>query len=78
MTDYNIAPETWDHTKAVCKRYNLSEYKRLCETDARFLWRVTHPVMDERISRLQSTAEFYRAERDLKKNERKHSNPTRH
>lgn len=56
--NYNIAPEQFDHTITIIKRYNCSEYRRLNKTDAKFLWRTTHPSINERRERLLSTAIF--------------------
>jgi hypothetical protein len=71
MTDYNIAPEAWDQCKAILKRYNLSEYKRLHSGDALILWRITHPLPDEKYNRLLTTAMFFEEQRSLLKAERK-------
>ena len=63
MHNYNIPPEQFDHTNVVMKRYNLSEYKRLNKTDAYFLWRLTHPTMNQRRERLLATALFFEEKR---------------
>lgn len=63
MHNYNISPEQFDHAKRVMKRWNLSEYKRLHSQDARFLWRLTHPTLDERRERLLATAIFFEEQR---------------
>lgn len=70
MTDYNIAPECWDQCKTIIKRYNLSEYKRLHSADAWFLWRITHPLPDEKYHRILTTAMFLEEQRKLLKKER--------
>jgi len=59
MHNYNIPPEQFDHVVAVMKRYNLSKYKRLSNLDAQFLWRLTHPTINERRERLLATAIFF-------------------
>ena len=64
MHDYNIGPEAWDHCKTITKRYNLSQYKKLSRSDAWFLWRVTHPLQDERVERLLATAVFYQQQQE--------------
>lgn len=56
--NYNVAPEQYDHTIKILKRFNCSEYKRLRCEDAEFLWRLTHPSLSERRERLLSTAVF--------------------
>ena len=71
MHDYNLPPECWDHCKTVLTRYNLSEYKRLHSADAAFLWRVTHPLQHEKVTRLLATAEFLREQINAKKSEKK-------
>ena len=63
MHNYNIPPEQFDHTNAVMKRYNLSEYKRLTCADAYFLWRMTHPTINQRRERLLATALFFEEKR---------------
>ena len=63
MHNYNIPPEQFDHTVKLIKRYNLSEYKRLNAKDAYFLWRLTHPSMNERRERLLATAIFFEEKR---------------
>lgn len=57
--NYHIAPEQFDHAKTVWKRYNHSEYKKLSNQDAAFLWRLTHPTMNERRERLLASAAFF-------------------
>lgn len=64
MHDYNIGPDAWDKAKQVTKRYALSEYKKLSRSDAWFLWRITHPLHNERIERLLATALFYEEKRN--------------
>ena len=56
--NYNVAPEQYTHAQNIMKRYNCGEYKRLNKTDAKFLWRTTHPSINERRERLLSTAIF--------------------
>jgi len=63
MHNYNIAPEQYDQTMKIMKRFNLSEYKRLSCDDARFLWRMTHPTINQRRERLLSTAMFFEEKR---------------
>ena len=63
MHNYNIAPEQYDHCRVVMKRWNLSEYKRLNSRDAEFLWRLTHPTMNQRRERLLATALFFEQQR---------------
>ena len=63
MHNYNISPEQFDHTRTVMKRYNLSKYKRLSNEDAEFLWRLTHPTMNQRRERLLATAIFFEEQR---------------
>ena len=63
MHNYNIAPEQFDHCRVVMKRYNLSEHKRLNKADAEFLWRLTHPTMNQRRERLLATAVFFEQQR---------------
>ena len=64
MHDYNIGPDAWDTAKAIIERYNLSEYKKLSRSNAWFLWRITHPLHNERIERLMATAIFYQEIQD--------------
>ena len=56
--NYNVAPEQFDHAITIIKRYNNSEYKRLTRTQAKFLWRLVHPSINERRERLLATAVF--------------------
>jgi hypothetical protein len=63
MHNYNIAPEQFDYTNKIMKRYNLSLYKRLSCEDALFLWRLTHPSMNQRRERLLATAVFFEEKR---------------
>ena len=63
MHNYNTAPEQYDQCCAVMKRWNLSEYKRLHSNDAEFLWRLTHPSMNQRRERLLATAVFFEEQR---------------
>lgn len=63
MHNYNAPPEQFDHCCAIMKRYNLSEYKRLSYEDAEFLWRMTHPTMNQRRERLLATAVFLEEKR---------------
>ncbi len=58
MHNYNTPPEQYSHAQNICKRYNCSEYKRLTRTEAKFLWRMLHPSMNERRERLLATAVF--------------------
>lgn len=58
MHNYNIAPEQFDHATKLLKRWNLSEFKRLNNKDAQFLWRLTHPSESKRKMRLLATAVF--------------------
>ena len=58
LFNYNTAPEQFDQAMSILKRFNLSEYKRLNKADAQFLWRLTHPTMNERRERLLATALF--------------------
>ena len=55
---YSIAPEAWDVAKHITKRYELSDYKKLSRSNAWFLWRITHPLHNERIERLMASAVF--------------------
>lgn len=63
MHNYNIAPEQFDHTVKIMKRFNLSEHKRLNCDDANFLWRMTHPTLNQRRERLLATAMFFEEKR---------------
>jgi len=63
MHNYNIAPEQFDYTIKIMKRYNLSEHKRLSCDDAYFLWRMTHPTINQRRERLLSTAMYFEEQR---------------
>ena len=56
--NYNVAPEQYTHAQNIMKRYNCGEYNLLNKTDAKFLWRTTHPSINERRERLLSTAIF--------------------
>ena len=59
MHNYHIAPEQYDWCCAIMKRYNLGLHKRLNSSDAKFLWRLTHPTMNDRRKRLLATALFF-------------------
>ena len=65
--NYHIAPEQFDHAISVMKRYNLGEYKRLTKADAYFLWRLTHPTINERRERLLASAAFFESVADHSK-----------
>mgnify|MGYP007073193790 CR=1 FL=1 len=56
--DYCMPPDVFDKTKAITKRYNLSEYKRLTRSEAWFLWRITYPLHTERVQRILATGAF--------------------
>ena len=47
----------------IMKRFNLSEYKTLSAKDAEFLWRMTHPTINQRRERLLATAMFFEEKR---------------
>ncbi len=66
MHNYMIAPEQFDYAKKILKRYHLSEYKRLNCEDAQFLWRLTHPTLNERRERLLASAAFFEQHANLK------------
>lgn len=68
LHSYAVPPDMWDHSKNIIKRYNLSEFKRIKMEDAYTLWRLVHPLMDERIKRLELTAAHFEA---MEKNFRK-------
>lgn len=63
LHDYALAPEQWTVGKAIIKRYNLSEYKVLSRSNAWTLWRLTHPLHNERVERILATAMFYEEKR---------------
>jgi len=65
--NYHIAPEQFDHAISVMKRYNSGVYKRLTKADAYFLWRLTHPTINERRERLLASAAFFESVADHSK-----------
>lgn len=65
--NYHIAPEQFDHAISVMKRYNQGVYKRLTKADAYFLWRLTHPTINERRERLLASAAFFESVADHSK-----------
>lgn len=67
LHEYAVPPNMWDECKRIIKRYNLSEHKRISQTDAYTLWRLVHPLMTERIQRLTATAAHYAAIRQEKR-----------
>ena len=56
--EFASPPEVWDKVKQTCYRYTNSEYKKLSRSDAWFLWRVTHPLENDRVQRILATAAF--------------------
>ena len=63
--NYNVAPNQYDHAVKIMKRWNLSEFKRLSNEDAQFLWRLIHPTINERRERLLATAMYFEEQRLL-------------
>ena len=45
---FPLPADQWDQLMGLTKRFFLSEHKRLPETDAFFLWRLSYPVTSER------------------------------
>lgn len=62
---YNLPPYTWDQVQYITKRYLNSEHRRMSRRDAWTLWKVTHPLSNDRINRIRTTADYlFRAKND--------------
>jgi len=70
---YNLPPFTWDEVQTITKRWHNSEHKRISRKDAWTLWKIMHPLMNERTKRLQTTGEFLLASKAGHKAARKQS-----
>ena len=55
-SSYMLNPIAFEDVKVICKRYNLSVYKRLKRDDAWKLWKYMHPTITERTDILIDTA----------------------
>lgn len=53
---YSLAPEAFSEVQNIAKRFLKSEYQRLSYTNARTLWRLSHPQIHTRNSVLLNTA----------------------
>jgi len=53
---YALPPESFSEIQRVTKRFFKSEHKRLSQNHAWYLWKVTHPLLDDRIAQLAATA----------------------
>lgn len=53
---FYLPGDQWEDILVICKRYNLSEYKRLTEDEAYTLWRACYPTDDERLKTIILTA----------------------
>lgn len=62
--DYSVHPEAFTVVTAIAKRYHLSTYKRLNKPNAWTLWKISHPLHNERIERVLATGAFLREKQD--------------
>lgn len=63
---YNLPPYTWDQVQYITKRYLNSEHRRMSRRDAWTLWKVTHPLCNDRIQRIQTTGDYLLSAKDNK------------
>ena len=54
---YMLPPELHEDVHYICKRFNLSEYRRLPSKHAWQLWKITHPSISQRETHKIRTAE---------------------
>tara|TARA_S200002703_G_scaffold53823_1_gene46520 strand:+ start:5679 stop:6539 length:861 start_codon:yes stop_codon:yes gene_type:complete len=54
---YNLHPSAFDDVRFICKRFFSSEHMRLRKADAWKLYKLCNPLYEERLKRLQTTAE---------------------
>ena len=55
-------PNVFTHTQMITKRFFKSEYKRLGQSNAWYLYRITHPLHFERVARIKTHAAFLEAQ----------------
>lgn len=72
---YALPPEAFSHIQTITKRFFSSEHRRLKKTDAWYLWKITHPLTNDRIKRMMATAEYLKiAKEDFKKQKKETQN----
>jgi len=54
---YNLHPTAFDEIQFICKRYNLSTYKKLKKKDAMTLYRLVNPLPHERLDMIVKEAD---------------------
>ena len=54
---YNLHPSAFDDVRFICKRFFASKHMRLRKADAWKLYKLCNPLYQERLQRLQTTAE---------------------
>jgi len=53
---YNLHSQAFDEIMFICKRYHLSQYKRLTKKDAKTLYRLVNPLPHERLGMITDEA----------------------
>ena len=65
---YALPPESFSTVQIITKRFFSSEHRRLKKSEAIFLWRITHPLSNDRNKLMLATAEALKiAKEQIKK-----------
>ena len=68
---YAMPPESFSHVQSITKRFFNSDHKKLKQSDAWTLWRISHPLHFERVARLKTHAAFLEIQNEQFKTNRK-------
>ena len=68
---YALPPEAFGTVQTITKRFFASEHKRLKKSEAIFLWRITHPLSNDRNKIMLRTAESLKIAKEQLKQAKK-------
>lgn len=61
---YALPPEAFNEVQKITKRFFASDHRRLNKKSAWFLWKITHPLSNERNQRMLATAEYLKIQKE--------------